>query len=513
VKETVYTLVEISGDGGRNWQVIRSSPSRDSLFTWNTTDVPDGTLYRMRIQVYGDTTYGFIQAPNEFTIDNPGNGTPDVTLLSPDRNIIVSGTRQITWNAADAEGSPVTLSLYASSDNGTSWNTIASGLGNTGSYDWNTVQYANSKAFMIRIVCSDGTNLRTVFSPRFEVSNIRPTIKSLRQTGGTGNGIISVNVCAPEQLTGNSYVINFLQAVPFGKIYTILNTTTNAVVLSNVLFARDGTEGPLFDGLRITVTDYDVPTHNADSTKWLKGSSTLFTKVLLPVLILPEGTVTAVPEAADYEIRISATVIDTSKEYFGALPTPMFFTVYNTSLNRKTPIVLSEISPDGKLSFGDDLYLFKKDSTGKDLLTWEIFMDGESGSILPLPGDVYRIATHKPITGQDTFEFIAVMSKVNDGQLLPKKFSLSQNFPNPFNPTTSVLASIPYPGTVAIDVFDLLGRKVSTLIDAAVTAGEHRFEWNASALASGVYFYRMTAKTMDGSRQWNSPVYKMVLVK
>ncbi|MCK9410384.1 MAG: sulfatase-like hydrolase/transferase, partial [Bacteroidetes bacterium] len=443
VKETVYTNIELSGDGGRTWQVLLSSPTRDSLFLWKTTEVPDGTRYWLRIQIYGDTSYGLVQTQNEFTIDNPGNGTPDITLLSPDRNIIIVGTSQITWQAADAEGDQLSISLYGSTDNGISWSTIVSGLANTGTYDWNTSEFANSKSFVIKIACSDGTNIKTILSPRFEVDNFRQKIQSVKQMEGVGNGIISIHVCMPEQLTGNVYQIQFNETPPLPKRYSVMNITTNTAVLSNILFPGDGSEGPLFDGLRLAVTDYEEPVHNPDSTRWTVGVSTLFSKVLLPELVLPEGNVQAVPEAADYEIRISNTVIDTSKEYFGALPTLLYFTVYNTSLKKKTPIVLSELSPDGILSFGDDLYLFKKDSSGKDVLTWEIFIDGEEGSTLPQPGDIYKVATYKPITGNDLFEFTAMTTSVKEMAGAPGTFSLSQNFPNPFNPVTTVLASIP----------------------------------------------------------------------
>jgi hypothetical protein len=513
VHETVSTLIEYSRDDGRSWLELKNTTARDSLFLWNTTLVPDGTRYRLRIQIFGDTTYGIVQTLQSFIVDNPGNGAPDAVLLSPNRNIIVSGTQQITWAAADAEGDPLTVSLSGSTDNGITWNSIVAGYANSGSIDWNTLQFANSKSFLIKLICSDGGASTTVLSPRFEVENKRPNIQSLKQTAGTGNGVVTANVCEAGQLTGNTYRISFTDGIFASKRYSIFNVTATSVLLTNVPFPGDGSEGPLFDGIRIAVTDYEEPTHNKDSTGWIKGSSTLFSKVLLPELVLPEGNVQALPEAADYEIRISNTVIDTSKEYFGAMPTPLYYTVYNTSAQRKTSIVLSELSPDGKLSFGDDLYLFKQDSSGKEVLTWEIFMDGESGSVLPVGGDVFRIATFKPITGNDRFEFSTAVASVPEWNGLPRQYSLSQNYPNPFNPATTIVAELPAAGIVTVKVYDMLGREINTVVNRHLPAGLHQFQLNASMLSSGIYFYRLISISSDGSVQWFSPVHKMVFLK
>jgi len=75
----------------------------------------------------------------------------------------------------------------------------------------------------------------------------------------------------------------------------------------------------------------------------------------------------------------------------------------------------------------------------------------------------------------------------------PVSYALSQNFPNPFNPTTQIRFSVPHAGRVLITVFDLLGREESTLVDGEMPAGTYTVTWNASRAASGMYFYRMRA--------------------
>ena len=77
--------------------------------------------------------------------------------------------------------------------------------------------------------------------------------------------------------------------------------------------------------------------------------------------------------------------------------------------------------------------------------------------------------------------------------ILPLTYELSQNYPNPFNPVTTIKYQIPDEGLVKLIVFDVLGREVKTLVNTVQTAGGYEVRFDASSLASGVYFYRMTA--------------------
>ncbi len=76
---------------------------------------------------------------------------------------------------------------------------------------------------------------------------------------------------------------------------------------------------------------------------------------------------------------------------------------------------------------------------------------------------------------------------------LPTTYSLSQNYPNPFNPSTTIKFAIPHSGNVSLVVYDILGRKVTTLVNGELNAGYHSINFNADNLASGVYFYRLKA--------------------
>ena len=92
------------------------------------------------------------------------------------------------------------------------------------------------------------------------------------------------------------------------------------------------------------------------------------------------------------------------------------------------------------------------------------------------------------------------------GNNAPSKYSLFQNYPNPFNPSTTIEFSIPVSGLVKLTVFDILGRKVNTLVNENLAAGSYKFIFDARELPSGAYFYRIEATNFAQTK-------KMLLLK
>jgi tetratricopeptide (TPR) repeat protein len=89
---------------------------------------------------------------------------------------------------------------------------------------------------------------------------------------------------------------------------------------------------------------------------------------------------------------------------------------------------------------------------------------------------------------------------------LPKDYSLNQNYPNPFNPTTTIKYDLPVDGLVSLEIFDILGRRITTLVNEQRTAGSYEQIYNASSLASGVYVYKLQSGDFISSK-------KMILLK
>lgn len=82
----------------------------------------------------------------------------------------------------------------------------------------------------------------------------------------------------------------------------------------------------------------------------------------------------------------------------------------------------------------------------------------------------------------------------------PERFELLQNYPNPFNPSTTIAYTLPRSAHVRLKVFNVLGEEVAELVNGEIVAGFHEALWQADALPSGVYFYRLQARQIDGGQ-------------
>ncbi len=108
---------------------------------------------------------------------------------------------------------------------------------------------------------------------------------------------------------------------------------------------------------------------------------------------------------------------------------------------------------------------------------------------------------------------IAITDVDNSESVIPDNFTLSQNYPNPFNPSTVINYSIPQKSYVKIQIFDMLGRKLVTLVDTEKPAGNYDAEFIATNFSSGVYFYRIDAVPNSSNADYFTETKKMLLIK
>lgn len=113
----------------------------------------------------------------------------------------------------------------------------------------------------------------------------------------------------------------------------------------------------------------------------------------------------------------------------------------------------------------------------------------------------YRL---KQLDFNGNFEYFTLESEIKIGP--PRVFNISQNYPNPSNPTSRIDYELPADSKVKITLYDMLGKTVKVLIDTEQTAGYHSVVFNGSDIASGVYFYRISSGLF-------SAVKTLVLVK
>lgn len=94
-----------------------------------------------------------------------------------------------------------------------------------------------------------------------------------------------------------------------------------------------------------------------------------------------------------------------------------------------------------------------------------------------------------PDMGADEFFVVGIEPRPIAG--IPKSSVLFQNYPNPFNPITAISFQLSANSFVTLAVYDVTGRKIATLVSKNLPAGKYKYHWDASGLASGVYFYRL----------------------
>ncbi|MEQ8577846.1 MAG: BspA family leucine-rich repeat surface protein [Balneola sp.] len=188
---------------------------------------------------------------------------------------------------------------------------------------------------------------------------------------------------------------------------------------------------------------------------------------------------------------------------FSDLPKPFKIKTEETRILNLWDYVSDIATPDNELEFkfalqSDSAQVFAFDGT-----------NGELSITAPAYADTFfvaiQVANNENIVSLDTLTVDVSPLNVSVEDLvseLPVSAELNQNYPNPFNPSTVIRFGIPQSGEVRLEVFDLLGRRVATLIDNETkNAGYHQVSFDASNLASGIYFYRIVAgKYVDSKR-------------
>jgi hypothetical protein len=197
----------------------------------------------------------------------------------------------------------------------------------------------------------------------------------------------------------------------------------------------------------------------------------------------------------------------------------------------KNTIIAFSYEGEGVYMFGEssDIAITYSDiygNTGGDWIGELEDMLGVDGNINADPlfvdttGSDYRIAwgspcidTGDPNSGLDPDSTQADMGAyfydhntgIDDPHNLPQVISLHQNYPNPFNASTAISFELDKRMPARLEIYDILGNRVTTLVDGILAAGRHQVTWHAN-VATGIYFYRLTTNDYSSTK-------KMLLVK
>ena len=108
--------------------------------------------------------------------------------------------------------------------------------------------------------------------------------------------------------------------------------------------------------------------------------------------------------------------------------------------------------------------------------------------------------------GSLSIEINTIITGINSEGIIPDEFILYQNYPNPFNPQTVIRFALPKVSEVTLVIYSLQGEEIERSVEGELNAGYHEIRWNGSAVASGIYIYRIQAGNFVQTR-------KMVLLK
>ena len=190
------------------------------------------------------------------------------------------------------------------------------------------------------------------------------------------------------------------------------------------------------------------------------------------------------------------------------------------TLNQTHMKVLNDSGINGDQTAGDGIWSYSvvvPSGTlgGLHQYKFAIYYDGAdtaNGGSTPLDNENVADANHTfilknsavPIVLNNIFGSLTGIEKYNN--LTPNKYSLEQNYPNPFNPSTTIKYSVPQRSMVLLKIYDITGREVQTLLNQEMNSGNYEVTFNASKLASGVYFYCIRSNDFVSTK-------KMMLIK
>ena len=327
---------------------------------------------------------------------------------------------------------------------------------------------------------------------------------------GLSTASFIVSVIDSTLLTGDTYEIIFAKDVSNRLYSSIKNRTKGSIVIPELLLDRGEDVyylTPVFDGIAVEIKPVTSLALDFDKSLFVNnsGSNVTFN------FVNPSGTTVIAP------IDLLLEWGDASKNPDGTFIAPLD-SAYSSSgkLEIKTPFKVIDLKSSKRL----DCYIVEPAATKNN--RWDA---GENIVILtpaeyqhsfpnfhvqinslippgiikyPSPGDSIYIFTKRPLTTDDVYTFSTspqYVTLASSFDNIPDKFLLGQNFPNPFNPSTTISFAIPIDGLVKLKLYNILGELVTTIKNEYLQRGSYRVVVNSGSnglkLASGVYFYSL----------------------
>ena len=495
-------------------------------FTWDTRSVPDGANYLLRAVAYGEDRerHWYTVLDHLLVVDNDINAQPEVALAVTLREgVIKDSPAVIFWRADDADTPTLAVELSFSRVPEGPFASLMSGDYPAGqhTFSWNCSDLPNGVDFYFRIRASDGNSDSVVTVGPLELwheTGVYPP-SSFVHLSGSATPVFKLQVTDSTQLTGHTWTNSTFS----NSLSKASGDTVRSLSLQDVTMAREvltaypvnaGESTPMFDGLKLTVNDSPAGIDSLGSG-WQTPTSTTLVDWVGRTWSLD---IPFVPAPIDVEIQWNATDTsltgkwlwpgDTSLNDAARKEVVCPFRLVNPSDSSLVEAVVRHALTDSVWRPEREIVIltppaYHPSTQYAKMVAVYFYLPASGPIVLPSAGDVYRVASFKPLTVDDVFQFTADHQYVLDArdELMPRMLTLHQNYPNPFNPSTTIRYGLPSRSRVTLTVFNTLGQQVATLVQGEQEAGYHEVLFDASRLASGVYLYRLQARDFTQVRR------------
>ncbi len=493
------------------WEPVGVAIAGAGAYSLDTSALADAGFGRLRLFVKDSEGRVYGRATSEpFLIDNGGNGSPHLDVEDEPLRFepyVAAEVLDLSVLASDPEGAALAADILYSVDGGATFavvdtRTLVSSLDRQ-ILSLDLTGLPNSSEARLRISISDGLNNVFAETATFIKQTPRLANDYVEHVAGEGIGNVTLHFIQPQRLTGHRYRIRIDDTDAAAKNFTVddLDLATN--VLTGVPLSDGVLESPIFDGMSVIVEDMAVGAPDLEKTGWAVGDTDLSISVSGGSVLIAVLRVELLETETDYELIVSDAVADTSVSGYGLPTAPLYFHVVGRDDRIKRKLLFRDRARDGRLGDGDVLHILEPDRDGELAPAWEFRFSADAETVLPEAGDTFVFVPLRKLSSDDVFEFVARLGvSVDEPAVAPDGLVLSA-FPNPFADSITIGFRLEVPSHVRIDAFDLLGRRVAVLEDAARSPGGHEFVWdgrwrNGPPAASGMYLILLTATPEGG---------------
>jgi|GEM_PF-6577441 len=411
---------------------------------------------------------------------------PAVKLLAPADNDTLEVNDEV-YNIKWAYRDVPNITLRYSSDYGLTWNTIVSSVPSlSGSYTW-TLPNIHSTQCLIRIASAEHGSINDVNTYPVMITNV----KSVNLTSPDGGEIYRTGLT--KNITWLCRNLDNVKIEYSKNIDTTWNLIAASVPAKNYKYEW---VIPAVNSTNCKVRIRDVSdTTKQDLTTMLFTISTAKTKVYINNIISPAGNIVVpvISEQIHGAVYLNFSIKYNPAEMELDAITKTALSIGQFNYNHQNGVISIVWFNTTPITFTGELFRMKfKNYTGVSSL-FEFVSPNQIKDNFNKEMDIEYVGGWVSITDVDENQ-------------IPLKFALAQNYPNPFNPATTIRYEIPEESHVVLTIYNMLGEKVSTLVNETMKPGYYNIQWNAVNCASGIYYYSVVTKEFSQTK-------KMILLR